>query len=240
VIAFCFAKLFGTRLVFAAQIKGIEHPVYVRIPSTDVSVLKQVLIERHYEFDFDFSPRTIIDAGANIGLSAIFFANRFSDAEIVAIEPEESNYQLLVRNSAHYSNIIPMRAALWKSNGFVSLVDPGAGDHGFQTKETGIGVKNESKSIPATTVDGLMDKLGWSSLDLLKVDIEGSEKEVFDSPAPWIDHTRAIMIELHDELRSGCRDRFATATKGFRNGGRRGESVMVVNTPFCEPVGAKS
>jgi FkbM family methyltransferase len=237
VVVFCFAKLFRTEVTFGARIKEIEHTVYVRIPTTDVSVLKQVLIERHYDFQIDYSLRTIVDAGANIGLSAVFFANRFPAAKIVAIEPEESNHKLLIRNTAPYPNITPIRAALWRSNDFVSLVDPGAGSHGFQTTEFPADSQNHGKFVPATTVDELMSNLGWASLDLLKVDIEGAEQEVFKSSSEWINRVRFIMIELHDDIRPGCRESFVNGTRGFQNAGQCGESIMVFNPQFhaCTP-----
>ena len=238
VIAFCFAKLFRKHFIFAVRMKGIAHPVYVRLASTDVSVFKQVLIECHYSFPLDFSPGTIIDAGANIGLSAVFFANRYPKSTILAIEPERSNYELLVRNSANYPNIKPLRAALWNANGFVSLIDSGAGNHGFQTAESDVHSQNAGDLVPAVTVAHLMSKEGWSTIDLLKMDIEGSEKEVFDTSATWIGKVRAIMVELHEEIRAGCKDSFAVAVKGFEDGGSRGESVLVFKTPVQRPVSA--
>lgn len=238
VIAFCFAKLFRAKLVLTARIEGIKYPVYVRIPTTDVSVLRQVLIERHYEFTLDPLPRTVIDAGANIGLSAVYFANRFPGAKIVAIEPEESNYKLLIRNIANYPNITPIRAALWKSNGVVSLVDPGAGSHGFQTAEKASDSGNQGDLVPATTVEQLMSHFGWSSVDLLKVDIEGSEKQVFECSRGWIDQVQVVMAELHDHLQDGCTTAFEAATSGFQGQASRGETIMVSNhvlTPLSSP-----
>ena len=228
VFAFCFAKLLRRRLVFGTRVPGVKFPVYVRLATTDVSVLKQVLFEKHYDFHLGFSPRTIIDAGANIGLSAIYFANRFPNAQVLAIEPENSNYKLLVQNTRHYPNIHPIHAALWHSQGLISLTDPGLGNHGFQTSDSPVSTELAGESVHATTVVDLMHEAGWQTLDLLKLDIEGSEKEVFDSSGPWIDRVYAIMAELHDELRPGCSVSFTSATQGFIDGGRCGESIMVL------------
>ena len=185
VAAFCMAKLRRRESVFSARIPNIKFPVSVRLATTDVSVLKQVLLEKHYNFPLQFSPRTIIDAGANIGLSAVYFANHFPGAQILAIEPEFSNFQLLVRNTAPYPNIKPMHAALWHSEGSISLFDPGSGNHGFQTSELQTETNLKNKSVRATTVEAILRDSGWETLDLLKLDIEGSEKEVFDACAPW-------------------------------------------------------
>jgi FkbM family methyltransferase len=72
-------------------------------------------------------PPVIIDAGANVGLCAVFYANRFPDARIIAIEPEPSNYEMLKKNTAPYPNITTVHAALWKENGPLRLFDTGEG-----------------------------------------------------------------------------------------------------------------
>ena len=74
-------------------------------------------------------PPVIIDAGANVGLSAVFYANRFPNARIIAIEPEPSNYEMLKRNVVPYSNVTPVQAALWKENGPLRLFDTGGREY---------------------------------------------------------------------------------------------------------------
>lgn len=227
VFAFCFAKLLLKKSLFSVSVPNIKHPVFVRLATTDTSVLKQVLIEKHYDFRLTFTPRTILDAGANIGLSAVFFANRFPNSVILAVEPEYSNYQLLLKNVGAYPNIKPVHAALWHSEGSISLSDPGLGNHGFQTTDVQPKADADANLVKATTVEALMLEAGWKTVDLLKLDIEGSEKEVLDSCSRWIGHVHAIMAELHDDLRPGCSESFAVASGGFTDGGRCGESLFV-------------
>lgn len=227
VLAFCGAKLRRQQSVYASRIPNIRFPVYVRLATTDVSVLKQVLLEKHYNFPLKFSPRTIIDAGANIGLSAVYFANRFPEAQIFAIEPEASNFQLLIRNTEAYPNIKPMQGALWHSEGTISLFDPGLGNHGFQISDSGPANGPASKSVKATTVEAILRDQKWLTVDLLKLDIEGSEKEVFDSSGKWIARVQAIMVELHEEMKPGCNASFRRVSSQFQDGGRCGESLMV-------------
>src|SRR5436190_21998125 len=102
VMVFLFAKVSGMRPLFCKNLAGIRHPVYVRIGTTDLSVLKQVLVERQYDFSLPVTPKVIVDAGANIGLSAVFFANKYPAAVIFAIEPEESNFKVLEKNVSAY------------------------------------------------------------------------------------------------------------------------------------------
>jgi len=73
----------------------------------------------------------------------------------------------------------------------------------------------------------LMQQMGWSKLDLLKIDIEGAEREVFDDSPRWIGVVNACMAELHDHLKPGCSDSFGRAVAGFEGRTTKGESVVV-------------
>jgi FkbM family methyltransferase len=226
VVAFAFAKVSGTRPLFKKNLVGIRHPVYVRIGTTDLSVLKQTLIERHYDFSLPITPKVIVDAGANIGLSAVFFANKYPEALILAIEPDRANFNVLERNVAPYPQIKAFQAALWNENKQIRLVDPGTGDHGFQTAE-GSGANCQPRGfVPAMTMDALMSKMDLQHIDVLKIDIEGAEKEVFETSAKWIEKIGAIMVELHDHLKPGCRRAFSEATDGFLEEFSKGETVL--------------
>ena len=77
-----------------------------------------------YAWEFAESPQVIVDAGAYTGLSTAFFALRYPAAKIIAIEPDEANFELLLRNTAAFANVQAVRAALWVESGSVVLADP--------------------------------------------------------------------------------------------------------------------
>jgi len=191
-------------------------------------------VSNEYDFLVETQPRVIIDAGANIGLASIYFANRYPEAKIIAIEPEKSSFELLKENVAPYANIFPLQAALWHKNEEIDLVDPGRGKWGFttQNKES---EKNPSEplqdaichTVKAITVDRLMDEYALDRINILKIDIEGAEKEVFSSTASWIDKVDSIVIELHDFIRPGCHDSFYQGAKGFDHEWLQGENVIL-------------
>jgi hypothetical protein len=60
-----------------------------------------------------------------------------------------------------------------------------------------------------------MEKFQISGIDLLKIDVEGAECEIFETSQNWIERVRTICIELHDRLRPGCREAYERATTGF-------------------------
>ena len=223
---FLAAKIRGTHPIVKKRLAGIKYPVYVRAATTDLSVLMQVLIERHYDCELPLQPSVIVDAGANVGLSAVFFANKYPEARIVAIEPEPGNFKVLQQNVSAYPQIQPVEAALWSKDQPISLVDPGIGAHGFQTVDQNPRNCERHALVQAFALDTIMECFGLKTIDILKIDIEGAEKEVLEHSAPWIDKVNVIMLELHDHLKPGCSHAFWRATAGFRPGPSRGEIVV--------------
>lgn len=222
------AKLQGKRNLMEVRIANIQKPFFIRVPSTDVPTLKKVFIDKEYTLPSGIAPDTIIDAGANIGLASIFFANRFPLARILAIEPEVSNFQILKKNVEPYPNIVPIQAALWHQQEQIQLTDPGIGHWGFRTEsrsETGSG--QTSNLVQAVTVGGILEEYGFSRIGILKVDIEGAEKEVFSNSASWIDLVDMVIIELHDRIKFGCESAFYSAVEGMDDQWKIGENVYV-------------
>lgn len=116
--------------------KDVKFPISLRVPSSDIPTYEQVFINQDYDFLVETPPKVIVDAGANIGLASVYFANKYPEAMIIAIEPGNDNFEVLKRNVEPYRNIIPVHSALWSKNGVINLVDPGLGSWGFMTEET--------------------------------------------------------------------------------------------------------
>ncbi len=207
---------------------GYLEPFLIR--SGDWQTFFHVIADDGYDFPYVGDASTIIDAGANVGFASIWYATRFPKAKIVALEPDSANFALLQRNVAAYANITPVRGALWKENGSIVLTDPGVGPDGYRTASAS-DVPAEAQSlgeVDAYTVDALMDRFGFDHVDILKVDVEGAEVEVFERPQPWMWKIGAIAIELHDRFRSGCSRAFYRATEGqFGFEQIRGEDTFV-------------
>jgi FkbM family methyltransferase len=230
------ARLSSAPIVMTVAVPGLLYPLYLRARTTDVSLCREIFLNNAYDSDFFESPQVtphaappampqvIIDAGANVGLSAVFYANRFPDARIIAIEPEPSNYEMLKKNTAPYPNITTVHAALWKENGALRLLDTGGGNTTFQVDEINqLSATEERGVVRAVTLEKLMEQFGIAYIDYLKMDVEGAEKEIFEHAAPWIDRVGTIAVELHDGMRSGCSESVRQAAKGFPYQWRRGE-----------------
>jgi FkbM family methyltransferase len=225
VLAISAYRLIGRPKEIAAHPPGIRNPVHIRLRTTDPSTYAEILLRGEYAFDLPFSPKTIVDAGANIGMASIYFTHRYPEANVIAVEAEASNFAVLARNVRPYPAIVPIHAALWGRDGDISVSepDPATGARGkwaFVTHE-GAGVK-----VRAITMRTLMEEMQVPSVDLLKIDIEGAEKEVFEA-CDWIGDVGCLMIELHDRFKPGCCEAVNAVAQGFSQI-RRGETTFYI------------
>ncbi len=138
----------------------------------------------------------IVDAGANIGASAVFFALSFPEALIVAVEPEPDNFAVLSRN-VEGLNVRCIQAAIAANSGSTRLLDPGLGAWGYRTDPSGQGPE-----LPTFAMSRLLEEYAAPPYDpfLVKIDIEGGEKELFAADTDWVRQAPLIILELHDWL----------------------------------------
>ena len=193
-------------------------PVRLRLDTTDVAVYVDVLLDEEYAFDYPVEPRVIVDAGSHIGLATVWFARRFPSATIVALEMEPANFALLEANARRFPNVHVLHAALWPSTSTISVVDSDVDTWAYQAVEGG--------DVEALTVDDVMKRFEFERIDLLKLDVEGAEREIFATSARWIDRVEMIVAELHDRYREGCTAAFEEATASFLVRAVRGENVL--------------
>ncbi|MDR2169126.1 MAG: FkbM family methyltransferase [Planctomycetaceae bacterium] len=219
-------KLFGSGRIVKRKQSILQFPYYLREGTSDERVEQDVfrIKQIHQKEDFG-TPHWIIDAGANIGLRTIWFANMFPETNIIAIEPEKTNFDLLRQNTAFYSNVRCVQAGLWKNNAYLKIRNPNDEPWAFIIDEV---TKDEEHTdserdlsshqspqndevIRGITVEYLMKEYAIDNIDVLKIDIEGSEKEVFDNSAQWINSVNLFFIELHDRMKNGCAKSFFNA-----------------------------
>jgi FkbM family methyltransferase len=197
--------------LMVAYLSTLSRSFWFRTGTSDVQCLEKVFIENEYAIPYNVSPKTIIDGGANIGASALYFANRYPEAKIYAIEPESSNFEMLRRNCAGLDNIIPIQAALWHERTELNLVDTLSEKWAFAV----VPGNDPQRMVIALTMDDLLDQYGITRVDILKLDVEGAEIELFSSgDRQWLKVVDIIAIELHDRFRPGCSRSFYSALLG--------------------------
>lgn len=208
---------------FRAPIPHSSKRLILRLGTTDVAAFRHVFIDDEYGFLLARPPSTIVDAGANVGMSAVYFSLRYPAAKIIAIEPEPTNFDVLSKNAKLFPNIIPIHAALWSHEGAVAVQDGGDGHWGMRVG----GTAASDSTIRAITLQALLEEQRLDYVDLLKVDVEGAECEIFGDPSSWIGRVGIICAEMHDRFRPGCSRIFASATAEFPIRWRRGELSCV-------------
>lgn len=137
----------------------------------------------------------IVDCGANIGASSVWFKMKYPHATVIAIEPAPDNAAMMRRNFAAFSGIVPVQAGIGSQAGSLFLQDDGGGAWGYRTVET-----QTQTEVQIKTVDDILREFK-SEQDIpfiLKIDIEGAEEDLFNGPLSAIAKFPVIIFESHD------------------------------------------
>lgn len=150
----------------------------------------------------DCPVRTIIDAGANIGDETIRFRHFHPDARILALEPSTENFRVLERNVAADPATVPLNCALWYRDCYLTIT---AGDTYEQFRVSESASKTGEDAVKAVCIPTLMAEYGLAEIDILKLDIEGAEFDVFSTDtAAWVPKVKACIFECPDGDRPGA------------------------------------
>jgi FkbM family methyltransferase len=139
----------------------------------------------------------IVDCGANIGASVAWFAARYPEAHIIAIEPAPRNFEFLRFNTAGL-DVDLREAGIAPSDGQAHLKLRGDMGHRTNNRNEGIPVK----MISLSTL--LLDKPSSRYTPfLIKIDIEGAEQPLFSGDTSCFDLFPLIILEPHDWMIPG-------------------------------------
>jgi FkbM family methyltransferase len=168
--------------------------VPVRSNGVDYDILTEVFADNIYD-QGDRRMETILDLGANTGMATLFFSARYPNAALACVEPSPQNIpsleNALAINSVQAS---VFKAAAGLEDGtatFYMAEDPTCSSLLPRRGEA------ESVTVPVISIPTLMRTLGWTSISLLKIDIEGYEKQLFSARPDWLRKVGAIAGEIH-------------------------------------------
>jgi FkbM family methyltransferase len=189
-------------------------PFYLRAGTSDVGTFLKTIV--YPEYDIRSFPSfqkidvlyqnaraegrrpLIIDCGANIGMSSIWFSRLFPEAQILAVEPAVDNIEIAKRNLRAYPNVTLLQGAVWDRPTRLKISDTTVAPDAYQVVEVQEGAENLDKTLKAFTITKLMDMADTHQPLIVKIDIEGAEAILFRSHTEWVGLTDLITIELHD------------------------------------------
>ena len=137
--------------------------------------------------ELPFEPRTILDVGANFGLFSLLAAGQFPAATIHAYEPNPRVYPA-ARANLELVNATAFQAGVGKTSGSADIRESGDS----RLAQT---VISASGAIQIVSLAEAITRLG-GELDLLKLDCEGAEWDIFDDIESFR-RVRAIRMEYH-------------------------------------------
>lgn len=227
----CLQKLDKLKLLrgsISIRVPGIKHKIFLRTRTSDIKLFRNIFIEQEYNISLPFVPNTIIDGGANIGLATILFANKYPAARIISIEPESSNFEQLKKNTSLYPNITLIKGGIWRCSSYLNITNPNSSKWSFITTE--IDQPNET-SIQGLSLDDIISNAGWENADMIKLDIEGSEKEVFDQSGEWLQKVKVLIVELHDWFKPGSSSSVFRAVNNYNfTTSQSGENTVFIRS----------
>jgi FkbM family methyltransferase len=198
----------GLALSGASKLKfryeGVDFGFYANY-STDIAMLDEIFIDKVYEFDYGgMDPKVIFDVGSNTGVSIKFLRLKFPKSEIYAFEPDPAVFKSLELNARDAGKVHSFNIAVASENGpikfYVHPKSPIVSSLSPRFKE------QEEILVEGKNLSAILDELRITEIDLLKFDVEGAERGIFES----FDTRRinALVGEFHSDLANMTLDEF--------------------------------
>jgi len=225
----------GQGSIQAVRARGVSVPIHYRPCTSDANVLVQVFQYWQYAYMLGREDvRYIIDCGANIGAASLFLLDRYPAAELIAVEPDAGNMAICRQNLAAFgSRVRFVEAGIWSSDVGLVVERGKYGDGQAWSFQVRVCRPGETAEVRGVSIGSLIREHAFPHIDLLKMDIERSELEVFEhGDLAWLHQTRLLAIELHDRE---CRAAYLRAVANIPHRERNLGEVTVAE--FLDAVG---
>ncbi|MGW2426106.1 FkbM family methyltransferase [Streptomyces sp. NPDC001709] len=196
--------------------------VLVRKNQSDLLILWQMFVRRFYELGTPYALGTrietldtIVDLGGNTGLAASYLTARYRLRTLLFVEPVPESAAMLRRNAAlsPMDWIVEEVAAMGAAGTLEFTVS------GYWAACTGVPevaafrrarpyhlenrLARPSIRVPTVPMEQLLHRHSLTHIDLLKVDIEGGDADIFERPQPSMECVERIVLEIHDRYIDG-------------------------------------
>lgn len=176
---------------YQLKISNQVHTIKMRTFKGDISIFNEIFWKKSYEIPHNWvaEPKVILDLGAHIGFTSLYFAERYPEAKIFALEASKQNFNLLENNVRNFKNITAIHGAAYTQDGFILFDESGLS---FNNK-----ISDKGDQVKAISINSLVENHGINQVDLMKIDIEGAEELLLKENTTWLEKTSVIVIELH-------------------------------------------
>lgn len=211
-------KIIKSKKIFDINLGGFKFWLRKNTASSSIEIYLEIFKYKNHMILPEFKgkkDKIIFDVGANEGFYALGMKKNNPKLKIVAIEPVPSTFKILKKNiqSNKLKNIILVNQALTKKKGKITfemvpeVTFVGGLDIAMQ-KRKWLDVKRIKKiTVNSTTLSSLCKKLKIDKIDILKLDVEGSELDILKSSKTFLPNIKKIVIEWHSiKLRNKCKD----------------------------------
>lgn len=177
---------------YAFNFWGKSSDILMRTYMGDIDIFYEIFWKKIYSIPKDkiSNPKVIVDLGAHIGFTSIFYSLEYPSAKIFSVEASKRNYEVFNFNTKDFKNIKGTHKAIYSKDGFINFNEDGVLSYNTKINKTGT-------PIECISMQTLMEQNEIKKIDLLKIDIEGAESEILRVNNNWLAEVENIIIELH-------------------------------------------
>ena len=173
------------------RFRALRQPFTFRLTSEDKNVVFGNIIKGEVLMGpLPSEARFIVDAGGYIGDSAVLFLSRYPNARCVALEPGMAHALAAINLGRYGERAVLYQAALMRSPGLCRVQEADTGSEAHA---------DTNGTIKAVTVAEILASSPHGRIDILKIDIEGAELDLFREASEWLPFVDCITIELHGD-----------------------------------------
>lgn len=168
----------------------------LRTYSGDLFVFHEVFLDGCYHVPATWGRdvRNVVDLGANVGLTTLYLSRAFQQARFICVEPDPNNAAILRHNVSCLGERVQVLEGAISDRAGEALFDSSEHSWGGKLIEQG---QESTRTVRCFTMDEIVADCDLDTIDILKVDIEGAEEQLFRGSAEWLGRVKVIIVELH-------------------------------------------
>lgn len=188
-------RLLGCKQVWV-HAHAIRRSVLLRMNNCDLPLLSDIFSTDECEIHLSWTPKTVVDLGANIGLTALKLQKQFPVARLIAVEPDTHTAEMCATNLKHLPDCIVLHRAVGFEAARVVCTNPQAQ---ATSRRFSACHDDQLAGVDTISIGAILAQYKCPRPILIKMDIEGAEEECFQHASEWLESVQAVLVEPHSE-----------------------------------------